>query len=45
MVAIRAADQWSLKMADDLWLDGRRWAVIEPHLPKNQRGGWTIDRC
>jgi len=30
-------------MANEFWLDDRRWAVIEPYLPKNQPGARRVD--
>lgn len=30
-------------MANGFWLSDAQWAVIEPHLPKNQPGARRVD--
>jgi transposase len=40
---IQAEEQWSLKMANEFWLNDRQWSAIEPLLPHNQPGARRVD--
>jgi len=40
---IQAEEEWSLKMANEFWLNDRQWSAIEPLLPHNQPGARRVD--